>query len=250
MDCIEKPLQNFFEKMGKSVGSNPWWFLITPLIVSAALGSGFYFIQDRISNNIEEEFTPFNGPAKTERKYFSEMFPEDDSMFSSLRQTTDGNYATLIVTNETNILTVEMLQEILILDSKIKNMLVEFDKQSFKYEGICAKVIEKCTSNTILDIIQYDAKNIETVTLTFPWYHTGNTSLPLYTSLGGVPTQRDTSVVKSAKAIQLYYYLKEGNKTKNDLWLESFISLVSNSSSPSLQVRTHILCLTYYPPAW
>lgn len=235
--------------MGKSVGSNPWWFLIAPLIVSAALGSGFYFTQDRISNNIEEEFTPFNGPAKTERKYFSEMFPEDDSMFSSLRQTTDGNYATLIATSETNILTVKMLEEILMLDSKIKNMLVEFDKESFKYEGICAKVMKNCISNIILDIIQYNAENIKAVTLTFPWYHNGSTNLPLYTSLGGV-TQGDTSVVESAKAIQLYYYLKEGNKTKNDLWLESFISLVSNSSSPSLQVRTHILCLSYYPPTW
>lgn len=135
------------------------------------------------------------------------------------------------------------------LDSKIKNMLVEFDKESFKYKGICAKVMKNCISNIILDIIQYNAENIKAVTLTFPWYHNGNTNLPLYTSLGGV-TQGDTSVVESAKAIQLYYYLKEGNKTKNDLWLESFISLVSNSSSPSLQVRTHILCLSYYPPTW
>ncbi|XP_023153986.2 patched domain-containing protein 3 [Amphiprion ocellaris] len=235
-DCIERRLRICFGMMGHFIGSHPWWFLITPLIVSAGLGSGFYLLKDRISNDIEEQFTPVDGPAKMERKYIEETFPGSDSMFSRLRLSSDGNYGTLIATSSRNILTVESLYDILDLDFKIRSMVVQFDNQSFKYVDICAKVIESCTSNDILEIIDYNANNIDAVNLTFPWYHSDFKSIPLYLSLGSVTLNTESSVVESAEAIQLHYYLDEGNKTKTDLWLESFINLVSNESSATLQV--------------
>ncbi|XP_030607379.1 patched domain-containing protein 3 [Archocentrus centrarchus] len=235
-DCTEKALQTFFKMMGHFIGSHALWFLFGPLLLSAGLGSGFYFLTDRISNNIEEQFTPVDGPAKMERKYIRENFPENDTMFSSLRQSTDGNYATLIATRDSNILTVRSLQEILNLDTKIKNMVVRFGSKSFQYANICAKVAGFCASNDILDIINYTASNITTVNLTYPWYKSGFHRFPLYINLGSVKLKPKTSVVESAKAVQLYYYLEERNKTLSDLWLESFISLVSNISSPSLKM--------------
>ena len=187
-----------------------------------------------MSNNIEEQFTPVDGQAKMERKYIQETFPGNDSMFSSLRMNTDGNYATLIATSDRNILTVESLQDILDLDLKIRRMVVQFDNQSFEYVDLCAEVMGSCTSNDILDIIEYNANNIDIVNLTFPWYHNDLRSIPLYLSLGSVKLNKE--VVESAKAIQLHYYLREDNKTKIDLWLESVINLVSNESSSSIQV--------------
>ncbi|XP_070774947.1 patched domain-containing protein 3-like [Enoplosus armatus] len=235
-DCIERPLRIWFEMMGHYVGSHPWWFLIAPLILSASLGSGFYLLEDRMSNSIEEQFTPVDGQAKTERKYIQETFPGNDSMFSRLRLSTDGNYATLIATSDRNILTVESLQDILDLDFKVRGMVVQFDNQSLEYVDVCAEGTGSCTSNDILDIIEYNANNIDTVNLTFPWHHSDFRSFPLYLSLGSVKLNMESSVVESAKAIQLHYYLREDNKTKTDLWLESFINLVSNVSSTSIQV--------------
>ncbi|XP_069020742.1 patched domain-containing protein 3-like [Embiotoca jacksoni] len=235
-DCTERPLRICFEMMGHFIGSHPWWFLITPLIVSTGLGSGFYFLTDRLSNNIEEQFTPVDGPAKMERKYIEETFPGNDSMFSSLRLSTDGNYATLIAASDGNILTAESLHDILHLDFKIRSMVVQFDNQSFKYVDVCAKLIGSCISNEVLDIIEHYANNIGSVNLTFPWYHSDFRSIPLYLSLGSVKLNAESSVVESAEAVQLHYYLKDNGKTKTDLWLESFIDLVSNESSPSLQV--------------
>ncbi|XP_053186357.1 patched domain-containing protein 3 [Scomber japonicus] len=233
-NCIERPLRLCFEMMGAFIGSHPWLFLTAPLILSTCLGSGFYFLKDRMSNNIEEQFTPVDGQAKMERKYIQETFPGNDSMFSSLRMNTDGNYATLIATSDRNILTVESLQDILDLDLKIRRMVVQFDNQSFEYVDVCAEVMGSCTSNDILDIIEYNANNIDIVNLTFPWYHYDLRSIPLYLSLGSVKLNKE--VVESAKAIQLHYYLREDNKTKIDLWLESVINLVSNESSSSIQV--------------
>ncbi|KAK5888620.1 hypothetical protein CesoFtcFv8_014695 [Champsocephalus esox] len=144
-DCVERPLRICFEMMGLFVGSHPWWFLIAPLIFSTCLGSGFYLLQDRMSNDIEEQFTPFDGQAKLERKYIQETFTGNDSTFSRLRLSTDGNYAILIATN---------------------------DRKYFDY-GVTA----------------------------------------------GRPRLRFSN-----------------NKTKTDLWLESFIKLVSNISSADIQV--------------
>ncbi|XP_035527282.1 patched domain-containing protein 3 [Morone saxatilis] len=235
-DCIERPMRICFERMGHFIGSHPWWFLIAPLILSTGLGSGFLFLSDRMSNNIEEQFTPVDGQAKMERKYIQETFPGNDSMFSRLRLSTDGSFATLIATSDSNILTVESLQDILDLDFKVRSMVVQFDNHSFEYMDVCAEVLGSCNSNDILDIIEYKANNINTVNLTFPWYDFDFRSFSLYLSLGSVNLRKESSVVESAKAIQLYYYLREDNKTKTDLWLESFIHLVSNVSSTSIQV--------------
>lgn len=200
-----------------------------------------------MSNDIEEQFTPVDGQAKVERQYIQETFPGNDSMFSRLRLSTDGNYATLIATSGGNILTVESLEDILDLDFKVRSMTVQFDKQSFEYVDVCAEVMGSCTSNDILDVIEYNANNIVMVNLTFPWYYSDFRSSSLYLSLGSVRLYKESSVVESAKAIQLHYYLREDNQTKTDLWLESFIHLVSNVSSTSIQVGrtlTHCSVLT------
>lgn len=241
-DCIERPLRICFEMLGHFIGSHPWLFLTAPLILSTSLGSGFYFLKDRMSNNIEEQFTPVDGPAKMERKYIQETFPGNDSEFSRMRLSTDGNYATFMASSDSNILTVDSLQHILDLDSRVRSIKVQYDNQSFEYEDVCAQVMGSCSFNAILDIIEHNANNIQVFNLTFPWYYSGLKRFPLYLSLGSVKLYQESSVIEGAKAVQLYYYLHEDNKRRNDLWLESFIDVVSNSSSTSIQVSSK-MCL-------
>ncbi|XP_076018217.1 patched domain-containing protein 3 [Genypterus blacodes] len=234
-DCIVKPLCFFFEKMGRFIGNYPWWFLIIPLIISAGLGSGFYFLNDRMANSIQEQFTPINGPAKAERKYFEETFPGNASMFSNIRMTTDGNYGTFIATEIPDILTVESVQAILDLNRKIWDMEVKLDDKSFKYADICAIVNKTCFTNAILDIIDYNATLTDKVNLTYPWYPV---NIPIYFFLGSVTLEKDSSKVASAEALQLHYYLQENDETKQktDLWMESFIDLMSKEPLPSMPV--------------
>lgn len=236
-DCIVRPIRRCFEMMGAFIGSHPWWFLITPLILSAGLGSGFYFLKDCLSNDIEEQFTPVDGQAKVERKYIQDTFLGSNSTFSGLRLTTAGNYATVIASNDKNILTQESLDDLLELDFKIRSMAVHIDQETFEYVDVCAQVMGSCSSNDILDIIRHNSSNIDSVNLTFPWYHTGFRDVPLHLRLGSVQLNRKNSIVERAKAIQLHYYLKEDSKRETDLWLESFIKLVSNTSASSIQVN-------------
>lgn len=230
-DCLERRLRVCFQMMGHLVGSHPWWFLVTPLLLSTGLGFGFYFLEDRMANDIEEQFTPVDGPAKEERRYIQETFPGNESMFSSLRLSTGGNYATFIATSEEDVLTVEVLQEIAELDSEVRNMVVDHGNQSFVYADVCAGVMGSCTPNEVLDIAEGHRAN-----LTFPWFHSENGSFALHRSLGGVTLWGNSSAVHSSRAIQLFYYLRQDDGTKTDLWLKSFLHLLSNASLASIQV--------------
>lgn len=232
-DCLERRLRTCFEVLGSFIGSHPWWFLLAPVVLSAGLGSGFYFLTDRMSNDIEEQFTPADGRAKMERKYIQETFPGNESVFSRSRLSTSGCYATVIATSDGNILREETLQDVLHLDRDIRTMSVQADNQSFAYVHVCAEVLGSCSSNDVLDVIKGNASNV-----TFPWYQAGVRRLPLYLSLGSVKLHRDSSVVESAEAMQLYYYLRGDTEERTKLWLESFIHLVSNESSRSIQVST------------
>lgn len=241
-DCTERRVCACFERMGHFIGSHPWCFLIVPLVLSMSLGSGFRLLRDRMSTGIEEQFTPVDGEAKTERKYIQETFPGNETTFSRLRLSTDGNYATLIATSDGDILSVEALQDVLDLDIRVRSMMVHHGNQSFEHVDVCAEVMGSCVSNDVLDIIEYDADKVRSINLTFPWHHSGNRSFPLYLSLGSVKLHKHSSVVQSAKAIQLHYYLREDNRAGTDLWLQGFIHLLSNASSVSIQVsRTYLL---------
>lgn len=230
-DCLERRLRVCFEMMGHLVGSYPWWFLVTPLLLSTGLGSGFYFLQDRIANDIEEQFTPIDGRAKEERRYIQETFPGKESMFSHLRISSGGNHAALIATSKGDVLTTKVLQDIVELDSLVRSMVVYHGNQSLEYKDVCAGVMGACTPNRILDIVGSGRAN-----LTFPWFHSENGSIPLHRSLGGVKLRANSSVVQSSRAIQLFYYLRQDDRTKTDLWLKTFLRLVSNASSGSIQV--------------
>lgn len=231
-DCLERPLRVCFGMMGHVVGSHPWWFLLAPLLLSTGLGFGFYFLQDRIANDIEEQFTPVDGQAKEERRYIQETFPGNESMFSRLRLSSGGNYATLVATSEGDVLTTKVLQDIVELDAEVRSMVVHHGNQSFEYKDICAGVMESCTPNDNLDIVGGDRVN-----LTFPWFRSENGSVPLHGSLGGVKLRANSSVVQSCRAIQLFYHLRQDDRTKTDLWLKSFLRLASNASSASVQVH-------------
>ncbi|XP_062377855.1 patched domain-containing protein 3-like [Sardina pilchardus] len=217
-DCIEKPISRGFGKLGRIVGRYPWMFLIPPLIISAGLGAGFYFLEDRESNNIEDQFTPKNGPAKAERAYVKEHFPQGEE-FSSLRLYTDGTYASLIAVYSENILTKDAFQEVLELDKTVQR--IKADESPKTFSDLCVKDRDlKCVSNPILNIVSDYVTN--GIPIDYPQHKTEFTG----TAIGGVDQDPNKSV-KTAQAIRLFYYLKEDNKTETDLWLKKFIKIFS-----------------------
>lgn len=229
IDFIEQPVRFCFGKIGKFIGKHPWYFLIIPLFLSGLMGAGFFFLRERTSNDIEKEFTPLNGPGKSERHYMQETFPENKTMFSNLRLSTNGMYAKVILTHDVDILGKDALKDVLLIDKRIREMTDE----SLNYSGICAKVNHKCFSNKLLDIVKKN-ESIRPI-LNYPIHKFENESIHMGYLIGGVELEVDDATVSTAKAIQLFYYLQENNKT-SDTWLTKLMNLRSNITSNTRQV--------------
>ncbi|XP_016366557.1 patched domain-containing protein 3-like [Sinocyclocheilus rhinocerous] len=219
-DCIERPLSLAFQKLGCVVGRHPCVFLLLALFVAAALGAGFIFLQERKANDIEDQFTPVNGPAKLERAFVVENFPQSEE-FSQLRLSSDGTYASLIITglHGENILTEAAFNDIIELDRQVKSIAT-----GNTFENLCAQTKGNCMSNPILDSINYNATEIVSSVITYPM----NNGTFLGTSIGGVQLKQDSSEISSAKAVRLFYFLDEEKTKKNSEWLDGFLKLLSN----------------------
>lgn len=226
-DCVEKPLCKGFEKLGRFVGRNPWWFFTIPLLLSAGLGVGFYFLPALEANDLEEQFTPVGGPAKSDREFIREHFPTNDSeFFFAQRLYTEGTYVSFIaVSKGNNILTSDALNVILALDEKVKQLrIADNNNVTWNYSSLCARESGSCFSNANLDFIKLILTSLGSKEFTYPRMN----GVFIGSTVGGVELKPNGNIIAAAKAIKLKYYLQEDNeemKAKNLLWLKNFLSV-------------------------
>ncbi|XP_069633695.1 patched domain-containing protein 3 [Haliaeetus albicilla] len=211
-DCVERPLRRLFEGLGSGVAACPWPFVLVPLLLSGGLGAGFLFLPQRQANDIEEQFTPTQGPAKAERAFVRRYFPTNDSeRFSVPRLPTEGAYATLIAVAARggSVLSPAAWRDVLRLDAAVRGRA--------GYERLCARSAGACASpNPLLaDGAAADLEN-----LTFPVNH----GRFLGAALGGVQTDPGGRVL-AARALKLVYYLQEDGPAaaESRRWLEGFL---------------------------
>ncbi|KAK9977271.1 hypothetical protein ABG768_019092 [Culter alburnus] len=233
-DCIERPLSLVFEKLGRVVGRHPCLFLLLALFVAAVFGAGFIFLHEREANDIEDQFTPINGPAKLERAIVVENFPQSEE-FSQLRLASDGTYASLIITDlhGGNILNEAAFNDIIELDRQVKSI-----STGNTFEKLCAKTKGRCMSNAILDIINYSTTEIVSSNITYPM----NNGTFLGTTIGGV--EPNSSKLTSAKAVRLFYFLDEKKTKENPYWLDGFLNLLSNYTEQKTSSNVHVSYFT------
>ncbi|CAH2282212.1 ras-related Rab-18 [Pelobates cultripes] len=236
-DCIERPLSRGFYQLGKLIARYPWWFLLTPFVMSAGLGAGFYFLPQRETSNIEDQFTPIGGPAKSEQDFIKRHFPVNDTgQFSVQRLYTEGSFVSLIaVTLSNNIMNANTFVELLMLDEKVRNLAITMPEAghdvNFKFHQLCAEVHgNQCLpSNPLLAAVQGNPNKIETINVTYPMFQ--NTTF-LGTYLGGVTLGPEPEhIVQRAIAMRLVYYLREDSDQDRDnslLWIDHFITSIPN----------------------
>lgn len=230
-NCIERPLSLAFEKLGRIIGSYPCAILLASCVMSG-LGTGFIFLSKLEANNIEDQFTPVNGPAKLEREIVRKHLPQSEE-FSLLRLLSEGTYASLIImdVNRANILTAKAFEDIIDLDRTVKNLNLTFEK-------LCARRKGKCMLNPILDIINYNSSEINSISIKYPMHN----GIFMGTSLGGVESSQD---ITTAKAVRLFYFLNDNNKKENTEWLEGFLEFFSNYSENTSVSKRDFLLIHY-----
>ncbi|XP_062336307.1 patched domain-containing protein 3-like [Osmerus eperlanus] len=225
-NCIEKPLSEGFGTLGNFVGRHHWCFFIIPLFVSAGLGGGFYFLKDREANGIEEQFTPVNGPAKDARLIVETYFPNNDSEFSRLRLYTEGTFVSLILSDTENVLSNNVFAKIVEMDQLVKDIKVA----TIGFNDICAMIAGECMTNSIFDIVK--TADSESTPITYPF----NGSIFTASEIGGVKLKPGSEQIESAKAIRLFYFLNDVNRTVNKMWLTEFINNISKIEDNEMSV--------------
>ena len=155
-DCIEKPLRRAFYLYGRFIARHPIWFLVCPLLLTAALGSGFYNFHEEY--DIEKLFIPEGARSKDERSTMQRLFHEYEisNNISPIRMSTLGEYGRVIVTpkkTDGNVLTKDIFDEVEQLDKDIQNITVENDGKTYNYSDLCAGSFEKATNVLFICII-------------------------------------------------------------------------------------------------
>uniref|UniRef100_A0A8C5Q6M2 Patched domain-containing protein 3 n=1 Tax=Leptobrachium leishanense TaxID=445787 RepID=A0A8C5Q6M2_9ANUR len=239
-DCIERPLSQCFARLGILIARYPLWLLLISFSVSAGLGVGFYFLPQRETNNIEDQFTPIGGPAKAELDFIKNHFPVNDTgRFSPQQLYTKGSFVSLIaVTLSDNIMNAKTFRELLVLDETVRRLnSTNPDSTTGEYlyfYNLCAEVQgPRChSSNPLLDVLQGNPEQIEAITVTYPVFQD---EISLVNFIGGA-TLGQENIVEKAIAIRLVYYLRENNRRDKDnslLWMNHFIKSIPNEIAVS-----------------
>uniref|UniRef100_A0A8C0WA01 Patched domain-containing protein 3 n=1 Tax=Castor canadensis TaxID=51338 RepID=A0A8C0WA01_CASCN len=235
-DCLEAPLSRVFGRLGRIVGSYPWAFLLVPVMLTAALGTGFIYLPKE-KENLEEQYTPIGSPAKAERRFVQAHFSTNDSYrFSASRMSTEANFASLLVVcNTPSLLEGEVFAEISRLDQAVQNLKVTLENGTqILYREACAKYKAFCVPpNPLLFAWQHN-RTMDLGKLTFPIFHLLGHPVSLANFLGGnVLGERvgKNHFLLQSKAMRLLYFLKteqpeESEQSKE--WLIHFLEQFNN----------------------
>uniref|UniRef100_A0ABI8A6S0 SSD domain-containing protein n=1 Tax=Felis catus TaxID=9685 RepID=A0ABI8A6S0_FELCA len=242
-DCLEGPLSCLFRRLGCEVGVHPWIFLLAPMVLTAALGTGLIYLPKDVEENLEEQYTPIGSPAKAERHFVQERFTANDShRFSISRKSTEVNFTCILaVSNTTSLLEPAILSEVSKVDDVIQDLYAMGENGTqIHYNQVCAKHQGLCVpSNPLLYAWQMN-RDLDLRNVTFPIYN--HTCQPIYLAgtIGGTflgERMGMNQLLLEAKAVRLLYYLKTEDGEDNEhgkKWLTRFLNQFSNIEKSGL----------------
>ncbi|XP_066483690.1 patched domain-containing protein 3-like [Tiliqua scincoides] len=224
-----RPLVKVLRALGASVGAHPWPFLLLPLLLSGALGSGFIYLSSFNAYDMEGLYAPIRNPAKEDRRFIQAHFPTRDAeRFSAQRLSTKGAFATfLAVATGDTLLTRVAFTELLALDKAVQGLRTP----EHTFSQLCARSLGTCSSpNPLLSALQGEPARLEVLlpNLTWPLAFQGHVFLASF--VGGVVLgpgrDKQERPLLAAKALRLLYYLQEDNplqRKASELWLRNFL---------------------------
>lgn len=77
--CLKAALFCTLRWLGWEVGLHPSVFLLVPMVLMVALGTGFIYPPRGEEEDLEEQYTPMGSPAKAEQRFVQTCFTINDS---------------------------------------------------------------------------------------------------------------------------------------------------------------------------
>ena len=129
MEIVDEMLRKLFRKLGRTIGLNPGYFIIIPILVSALCASGF----QRIVFEADPEylFSPVDGQGKHERAILENHFPMNYTAFDPGRISRHGRFGRLLFQAKDNgtLLRVKHWSQISRINEIVMNTSIEYKGQ-------------------------------------------------------------------------------------------------------------------------
>ncbi|NXA65506.1 PTHD4 protein, partial [Mohoua ochrocephala] len=238
---IHRGLQSFFYKLGLFVSRHPVFFLTVPAVLTIIFG---FSLLNRFQpdTDLESLVAPSHSLAKIERSLASSLFSLDQSksqLYSDLH--TPGRYGRVILLSKPGGNILHQADVILQIHRAVLEMKVNYKGYNYTFSHLCVlrNQDKKCVLDDIISVLEdlrqaaLSNKTTARVQVSYP-----NTKLKdgrssfIGHQLGGVmevPNSKDQRV-KSARAIQITYYLQTYGSVTQDLigekWESEFCKLM------------------------
>lgn len=233
-DCVDRLVSYMFRNLGWMVGKKPGYFVIVPILVSALLATGM----QRIKYEADPEylFSPTDGPAKLERHIIETLFPMNLSKdFDVGRMTRISPFARIMIEakNGKSIFDKDVYHDLRQIDKLVNNISVSHNHRNWRYKNMCAKKNKRCFENHILDFeSRIDDMAAGKYSIDYPLMIDEGTFKVFFSAafLGGVKTD-EFNMIKSARAVNLLYFLETGieKKERANVWETAFLKEMENS---------------------
>jgi hypothetical protein len=138
--CIDRLLAKWFYHLGLCIGRYPGYFIIIPFFLSLIFVTGIQRM--RYEDDPEYLFSPSDGRSRFERSVIDDHFPMNFSRnFDPGRITHKGRFGRIILTAADNqsVLRPEIFQLAVQFDQVIRDLQIEWDGDSYRYEQLCAR---------------------------------------------------------------------------------------------------------------
>ncbi|XP_075454607.1 patched domain-containing protein 4 [Ascaphus truei] len=250
---IHKGLQSFCYQLGLFVSRHPVFFLTVPTVLTLIFGFSILG-RYKVESDLEALVAPSHSLAKIERSLASSLFPLDQSkkqLYSDLH--TPGRYGRVILLSKPGGNILLQADHILQIHRAVLDMKVKHNGYNYTFSHLCVLRNEekKCLLDDIISVLEdlrqaaLSNKTTARVQIRYP-----NTKLKdgrqsfIGHQLGGVsevPNSKDQRV-KSARAIQMTYYLQNyGSKTQDHIseqWETEFCTLMHQmqEEQPDIQL--------------
>ena len=149
-EYIDKKISNLFYHYGKLIARHPRSFLVGSLTLAAILSLGVVFLT--FETDAAYLFTPDVSRARDELAYMEEHYlPDYDNFWMSRSLTTEEKMGNLIVIPKDgeNVLTDEIINEVLQIDVELNAMKVKINKTySVNFTQVCGRWNGNCLSKS------------------------------------------------------------------------------------------------------
>ncbi|XP_045389430.1 patched domain-containing protein 3-like [Lemur catta] len=238
--CLEAPLSRAFGRLGWAVGEHPWLFLLVPVLLTVALGSGLLYLPGNEKEDFEELYTPIRGPAKAERRFVQAHFTTNDSYhFSAARRSAEASFASILVVGTANsLLEEDTFTEVGRLDDAVQSLSVgQVNGTQIPYTQVCAKYKDLCVPPNLLLYTWQKNRRLDLRNVTFPIFHHEGHPIYLTGFFGGNTLGKRMGrnrLLLGTKALRLLYYLKTErlqDKLQSKQWLTHFLNQFNNTKN-------------------